>query len=268
MPGRRIVGGYRYQYQGQEVDPETGKEAFQLRLWDGRIGRWLTTDPAGQYSSPYLGMGNNPTNGTDPDGAFWEEFGNWFSGNGWNTNGALDFQANGGILGDWVGNKFTGYRKGFGDGSNGEIVIAVFRAKEDNIHLANVSMYSTPQSSADRNFPVDFIGGVKDFTEQYNVMKKQNFANSDKYFHSKANFNATLRGSGGEYAAEKLSNLREIFDQNFKGDSREESLEDQKANKYGRERARHYRIHNIKKIDYKKAIPEYRKNRLLDERGF
>jgi RHS repeat-associated protein len=65
-----MVGGelYRYAFQGQEKDPETGKEAFQLRLWDGRIGRWLTTDPAGQYSSPYLGMGNNPMNRIDKDG--------------------------------------------------------------------------------------------------------------------------------------------------------------------------------------------------------
>ena len=71
MPNRQIVNGepYRYAFQGQEKDPETGKEAFQLRLWDGRIGRWLTTDPAGQYASPYLGMGNNPMNGVDPDGA-------------------------------------------------------------------------------------------------------------------------------------------------------------------------------------------------------
>ncbi|WP_034246350.1 RHS repeat domain-containing protein, partial [Aquimarina atlantica] len=51
-----------------ELDPETGKEAFQLRLWDARIGRWLTTDPYGQYASPYLGMGNNPMNLVDPDG--------------------------------------------------------------------------------------------------------------------------------------------------------------------------------------------------------
>ncbi len=62
------ANGYRYAYQGQEKDPETGKEAFQLRLWDSRIGRWLTTDPAGQYSSPYLGMGNNPITHVDPDG--------------------------------------------------------------------------------------------------------------------------------------------------------------------------------------------------------
>ena len=70
MPNRQIVGGepYRYAYQGQEKDPETGKEAFQLRLWDSRIGRWLTTDPYGQFSSPYLGMGNNPMNGIDVDG--------------------------------------------------------------------------------------------------------------------------------------------------------------------------------------------------------
>lgn len=47
-------------------------EAFQLRLWDGRLGRWLSPDPYGQYSSPYLGMGNNPIGLIDPDGGFTE----------------------------------------------------------------------------------------------------------------------------------------------------------------------------------------------------
>jgi len=87
MPNRQMVGGelYRYAFQGQEKDPETGKEAFQLRLWDSRISRWLTTDPAGQYSSPYLGMGNNPVSRVDPDGGFDE----WVKGkNGyyWDPN--------------------------------------------------------------------------------------------------------------------------------------------------------------------------------------
>ena len=68
MPNRNIEGNYRYKFQGQEKDAETGKEAFELRLWDGRIGRWLTVDPAGQYASPYLGMGNNPISSIDPDG--------------------------------------------------------------------------------------------------------------------------------------------------------------------------------------------------------
>ncbi len=43
-------------------------EAFQLRLWDGRLGRWLTVDPYGEFHSPYVGMGNNPVNLIDPDG--------------------------------------------------------------------------------------------------------------------------------------------------------------------------------------------------------
>ncbi len=68
MPGRDLKGDYRYAYQGQEKDTETGKEAFELRLWDSRIGRWLTTDPYGQFNSPYLGMGNNPITMVDPDG--------------------------------------------------------------------------------------------------------------------------------------------------------------------------------------------------------
>jgi RHS repeat-associated protein len=72
MPNRNIqdANGYRYAYQGQEKDTETGKEAFELRLWDGRIGRWLTTDPYSEFFSPYLGMGNNPINGFDPNGGF------------------------------------------------------------------------------------------------------------------------------------------------------------------------------------------------------
>jgi RHS repeat-associated protein len=68
MPGRNIFGDYRYAFQGQEKDSETGKEAFELRLWDSRIGRWSTIDPAGQYNSPYLGLGNSPLNGIDPNG--------------------------------------------------------------------------------------------------------------------------------------------------------------------------------------------------------
>ena len=70
MPWRKMqdADGYRYAYQGQEKDEETGKEAFQLRLWDSRIGRWLSPDPYGQFASPYLGMGNNPITYTDPDG--------------------------------------------------------------------------------------------------------------------------------------------------------------------------------------------------------
>lgn len=49
-------------------------EAFELRLWDGRIGRWLTTDPKRAGFSPYWGMNNNPISIIDPDGGQGEDF--------------------------------------------------------------------------------------------------------------------------------------------------------------------------------------------------
>jgi len=39
-------------------------------MYDGRVGRWMTTDPYSQYHSPYLAMGNNPIRMIDPDGGF------------------------------------------------------------------------------------------------------------------------------------------------------------------------------------------------------
>ena len=72
MPNQQIVGGqpYRYGYQGEfaETDPETGKPAFQLRLYDPRLGRWISPDPKNQYPSPYMSMGNNWISRVDPDG--------------------------------------------------------------------------------------------------------------------------------------------------------------------------------------------------------
>lgn len=68
MPNRNVEGDYRYAFQGQEKDPETGKEAFEHRLWDSRIGRWLSPDKAKQFHSPYLGMGNDPVKYRDMKG--------------------------------------------------------------------------------------------------------------------------------------------------------------------------------------------------------
>ncbi|MCF6297915.1 MAG: hypothetical protein L3J08_08035 [Flavobacteriaceae bacterium] len=83
MPNRNVVGDYRYNYQGQELDQETGKVAFELRLYDPRINRWLSPDPMGQYHSPYIGMGNDWANGIDPDGGYknkWQAFWGWVGG--------------------------------------------------------------------------------------------------------------------------------------------------------------------------------------------
>jgi RHS repeat-associated protein len=72
----RNANTYRYGYQGQyaEADPETGLNSFSLRMYDPTIGRWLTTDPNGQYSSPYTGMGNDPVDVTDPTGGEGTDF--------------------------------------------------------------------------------------------------------------------------------------------------------------------------------------------------
>lgn len=63
--------GYRYGYQGEFAEDdteETGWNQFQLRMYDPSIGRWSRVDPMREFASPYNGMGNNPTNLTDPDG--------------------------------------------------------------------------------------------------------------------------------------------------------------------------------------------------------
>jgi RHS repeat-associated protein len=67
-----LISSYpqRHWYQGDysELDPETGLQAFDLRMYSSRIGRWLSVDPYAQYWSPYLAMGNNPVGMVDPDG--------------------------------------------------------------------------------------------------------------------------------------------------------------------------------------------------------
>lgn len=71
MNGREIIDEpYRYGYQGQyaEKNDSTGWNELQLRMYDARFGRWLSTDPYGQFWSPYVGMGNAPNMGVDPDG--------------------------------------------------------------------------------------------------------------------------------------------------------------------------------------------------------
>ncbi len=76
MPGRNAINTIdklNLSYQGKELD-QTGFHHFGSRQWDTRLGRWITTDPANQFYSPYLGMGNNPIIFVDPDGEFISEF--------------------------------------------------------------------------------------------------------------------------------------------------------------------------------------------------
>lgn len=58
----------RYLYTGQELDPETGFYNYRARWYVPYLGRFLTPDPAGEFFSPYLYVGNNPINYFDPTG--------------------------------------------------------------------------------------------------------------------------------------------------------------------------------------------------------
>ncbi len=64
------AGAYRYGYQGEfaEKDSETDWNSFDLRPYDSDVARWLSVDPYQQYWSPYVAMGNDPSNRIDPDG--------------------------------------------------------------------------------------------------------------------------------------------------------------------------------------------------------
>jgi RHS repeat-associated protein len=60
-------------YQGKELNAATGLYDFHARQYDASLGRWFSTDPKGQFGSPYLAMGNSPAMGVDPDGQ-WVNF--------------------------------------------------------------------------------------------------------------------------------------------------------------------------------------------------
>ena len=66
---------YRFSFNGMEVDNEVKGDNnsldFGARIYDPRIGRFLSIDPAfNEYPSisPYTGLGNNPLVFIDPDG--------------------------------------------------------------------------------------------------------------------------------------------------------------------------------------------------------
>lgn len=74
-PGRNLISSIdkiNYGYQGKELD-QTGLNAFPLRMYDARLGRWLRTDPFYQYNSAYMAMGNNPISIVDPTGGWGED---------------------------------------------------------------------------------------------------------------------------------------------------------------------------------------------------
>ena len=71
---------HHYLYQGKELENDFdlawrdgASYRFHARAFDAQrgghpLGKWHVHDPAYQFASPYVGMGNNPVVGVDPDG--------------------------------------------------------------------------------------------------------------------------------------------------------------------------------------------------------
>lgn len=58
-----------YRFMGQEWDRETGLYNFVARTYDPVLCRFHEPDPAGQFASPYVFVGNDPISMIDTDGA-------------------------------------------------------------------------------------------------------------------------------------------------------------------------------------------------------
>jgi RHS repeat-associated protein len=65
-----LKNNYLYQGSFAELDEDIGWNDFALRNYDAQIGRWVQQDPYQEFATPYVYVGNDPINLTDPTGGF------------------------------------------------------------------------------------------------------------------------------------------------------------------------------------------------------
>ena len=91
MPGRNVVSasGYRYGFNGKENDNEVKGEGNQqdygMRIYDPRLGRFLSVDPLTKtypWYTPYQFAGNTPIMAIDLDGLEENAVIRWYDNNG------------------------------------------------------------------------------------------------------------------------------------------------------------------------------------------
>ncbi len=83
--GRMNSGvGYRYGFNNQEKEPELGDYyAFEYRIHDARLGRFLSVDPLVKVTMhTYSAFNNNPIRYNDPTGMIAEDPGDIYSSDG------------------------------------------------------------------------------------------------------------------------------------------------------------------------------------------
>lgn len=119
-----------------------------------------------------------------------------------------------------------------GSASGGGTVHVHSYSQERNGHDVRVAEHtrSAPGRKSPRSEGKTKDGGAMgDFLRNYKDMRDANYIGGDKYFHCKANCEATKRGPLGEATAEVISDARELIDHYIKNDSAESCEEDQKA---------------------------------------
>jgi RHS repeat-associated protein len=108
----RVTYGYQGNYSEEDIDAIWNE--FDLRTYDPQIGRWLSIDPYDEFTSGYIGMGNNPVNKVDPTGGFTDPSPL--------AKAFMTAMRHGGTLG--LTSKGVVYASWFAD--NGEIVVSSF----------------------------------------------------------------------------------------------------------------------------------------------
>ncbi|MBX9576446.1 MAG: hypothetical protein K2X07_12500 [Caulobacteraceae bacterium] len=76
----RGFAGSRFRYTGQiMITPEVDLWHYKARVYDPDLGRFLQTDPVGYEEglNLYAYVGNDPFNGRDPTGMFFDDFDMW-----------------------------------------------------------------------------------------------------------------------------------------------------------------------------------------------
>ena len=188
MPGRKLSGGYRYGFNGQEKSDDVFEGSTTALFWqyDLRLGKRWNIDPIPKTTlSGYVVLGNNPIIYVDPSGA------DWFKGKG----GLYDWSdKSGGKRNFWSDADKNGIRTWYGNSKN-ETMMQGNDLKEVIITASKKTSNHKPSSELGLKmfyrdiYIQETMNGKSPFNSKYGD-EYRSFVN--KY---QGNFNSALEGA-------------------------------------------------------------------------